>query len=272
MKNILTYICLIFFIISSNNCNKEQNHDFYELNFSNEQRDMADQIISIFENHDPVIHYDFIGNINDGRGYTAGRAGFTTATCDLLEVVNRYSLIVPNNNLVSFIPELKVVCGKRDSSTAKLAGLPKEWIKAAKDYKFRRVQDEVVDDFYFLPAVKHAQKLGLRYPLSLLNIYDACIQHGDGDDPDGVQAMIAATSKAVYGTPAEGVRERTWLRKFMEIRKTTLIYPYNGNTKRAWAISVNRVDALKKLYDARNHYLDSPLKLEIRDQIFTLVH
>ena len=80
MKNILTYICLIFFIISSNNCNKEQNHDFYELNFNDEQRDIADQIISVFENNDPVINYDFIGNINDGRGYTAGRAGFTTAT------------------------------------------------------------------------------------------------------------------------------------------------------------------------------------------------
>lgn len=272
MKKNLTITCLALCVYSNINCNKEQNHNFYELNFNDEQRDIADQIISVFENNDPVIHYDFIGNINDGRGYTAGRAGFTTATCDLLEVVNRYSLQVPTNSFVSFIPELKRVCEKHDSSTAKLTGLPKEWVKAAKDSKFRKIQDQVADEFYFLPAVKHAQKLGLRYPLSLLNIYDACIQHGDGNDPDGVQAMIAATSKAVYGTPAEGVKERTWLRKFMEIRKTTLTYPHNGNTKRAWALSVNRVDALKKLYDERNHYIDSPLKLEIRDQIFTLTH
>ena len=50
-----------------------------------EQRHRADALISIFENGTPKIQYGYAENIRDGRGITAGRAGFTTATGDALE-------------------------------------------------------------------------------------------------------------------------------------------------------------------------------------------
>src|SRR5262245_33374802 len=45
-----------------------------------DQRRRVDQLISAFENSTTEIQYDYAENIDDGRGVTAGRAGFTTAT------------------------------------------------------------------------------------------------------------------------------------------------------------------------------------------------
>src|SRR4051794_38398220 len=61
------------------------------------QHHRADQLVSTFENSTPVIQYGYIENIHDGRGYTAGRAGFTTATGDFLDVVERYTKKLPGN-------------------------------------------------------------------------------------------------------------------------------------------------------------------------------
>lgn len=50
------------------------------------QRRRADQLISNFENSTSEIHYCYVEALDDGRGYTVGGAGFTSATGDLLEV------------------------------------------------------------------------------------------------------------------------------------------------------------------------------------------
>jgi chitosanase len=50
----------------------------------------AEQIISSFENSTTVIQYGYAENLHDGRGITAGRAGFTSGTDDLLAVVQLY--------------------------------------------------------------------------------------------------------------------------------------------------------------------------------------
>src|SRR5579862_8416717 len=47
------------------------------------QRRRADQIISVFENDTIELQYGYTEELDDGRGLTAGRAGFTTATGDL---------------------------------------------------------------------------------------------------------------------------------------------------------------------------------------------
>src|SRR5215218_7439049 len=91
---------------------------------TNAQRHRVDQLISLFENDTPEIQYCYIENINDGRGFTAGRAGFTTATADLLEVVERYTRIVPDNRLAPFLPRLREVAAQGSGSTAGLEGLP----------------------------------------------------------------------------------------------------------------------------------------------------
>ena len=42
------------------------------------QKHRADQLISIFENGIPEIQYGYAEDLDDGRGITAGRAGFCT--------------------------------------------------------------------------------------------------------------------------------------------------------------------------------------------------
>src|SRR5687767_7600966 len=62
-----------------------------------ERKTHAAQITSTFENATVKLQYDYAENIGDGRGITAGRAGFTSATGDLLLLVRRYTEMKPDN-------------------------------------------------------------------------------------------------------------------------------------------------------------------------------
>ena len=269
-KKLVNYILIALGSIMLSNCNKQTENQDVPLSFDSSKKLVSDQIISVFENSTPIIQYNYIENLKDGRGFTAGRAGFTTATCDLLEVVNRYTQKVPNNVLASFIPKLKPLCNNNDSSTSGIINLPQAWITAAKDPIFKQMQDSVSDEFYFKPVLAYTQKLSLKYPLSILNLYDACIQHGDGTDLDGLAAMIKRTNQALGGSPTEGVDEKKWLEKFMTIRKNTLQNPANTSTKEVWRESVYRVDALQKIFDEQNFNLKTPLKLVVWGTSFIL--
>src|SRR4051794_35385975 len=70
------------------------------------QRVRADKLVSQFENSPRKIRYCYSGALDAGRGYTAGRAGFTSATGDLLEVAERYTKAVPDNPLKDLLPRL----------------------------------------------------------------------------------------------------------------------------------------------------------------------
>jgi hypothetical protein len=94
----------------------------------------AEQIISVFENESISLKYYYIENLRDGHGYTAGRAGFVTRDGDLLQVVEVYRGIRPNNVLSSFLPILQKVRGT--ASTKGLGALPAAWKKAASDPLF----------------------------------------------------------------------------------------------------------------------------------------
>jgi chitosanase len=229
--------------------------------FSEEQRELADQIISVFENNTPQVDYAYAENLDDGRGITAGRAGFTSATGDLLEVVQRYTDAVPDNPLADYLPRLRELAAEESDSVAGLEGLEDAWATAAGDPLFREVQDEVVDDEYYWPAVAHADDLGLTFPLSLLNLYDTCIQHGDGDDPDGLPAIIARTSAQAGGTPMDGTDEHVWLEAFMQIRRAVLLDPHDPDTRDVWAESVGRVDALMAIFASGNVTLTPPIAI-----------
>ena len=75
--------------------------------FSQEQRNIADQIISVFENNTPVIQYVYSEHLHDGRGITAGHTCFTSAAGDRLEVIKRYTVTVPDNPLAVYLPRLR---------------------------------------------------------------------------------------------------------------------------------------------------------------------
>ncbi|MDD3643600.1 MAG: chitosanase [Candidatus Krumholzibacteria bacterium] len=238
--------------------------------FTDDQRMLADQIISVFENNWPEIDYAYAENLGDGRGITAGRAGFTSATGDLLEVVERYTEIAPGNPLAVYLPRLRELAAQESGDVDGLEGLEDAWAEAAGDPAFREVRDEVVDDEYYWPAVDHAGGLGMVFPLSLLNLYDACIQHGDGNDPDGLPAMIDTVTARLGGAPADGIDELEWLDEFMTVRRAVLLDPFDPDTKEVWAESVGRVDALRSIFESGNTDLEPPIVIAPFDTTFSL--
>ncbi|MEZ5669939.1 MAG: chitosanase [Alphaproteobacteria bacterium] len=223
----------------------------------------AEQLISIFENATPVIQYGYAEDIGDGRGITAGRAGFTTATGDAVLVVRRYATLRPDAPILAWLPELERLAAAADDDTGGLQGFAAAWAAAAEDPGFRQAQDEINAELYFDPVNGYADELGLQTALARAALYDAIIQHGDGDDPDSLWSMIDATEAAVGGWPSNGVDEVAWLRAFLAVRRGVLAHATDPATREGWAESVGRVDVWSALLDDGNLDLDGPIRLTL---------
>lgn len=234
------------------------------------QRIRVDKLISEFENSTSVIQYCYSVALDDGRGYTVGRAGFTSATGDLLEVVEAYTRLVPDNPLAGYLPRLRELAENEDGSIEGLEGLPDAWAEACKDPRQRKIQDKIVDREYYNPAVRHWKKLHLTRPLSVAAIYDADIQHGDGPDPDGVPAMLKRAAKRAHGTPKTGVSEKRFLREFIRERRATLAHAHDPDTRAAWAEVVERADVWLQLWKTRQWRLASPIRVHTPNYDLTI--
>jgi len=219
------------------------------------------QMISVFENGTPEIQYAYIEDLHDGRGYTAGRAGFCTACGDLLTVVQTYTAQVPDNPLAGYLPTLTQLATASDDSTKGLNGFVRAWSTAADDPVFRQVQDRVTDDLYTAPARKLADANGVRSPLGLAILVDTAVQQGTDNDPDSLPSMVQKTNAKAGATPADGTDETQWLRDFLTVRRATLENPSSADTADEWRESVGRVDALSALLDAGNLDLKTPFTI-----------
>ena len=238
---------------------------------SDVERRYADQLICLFENDQPTPQYDYIERLDDGRGFTAGRVGFTTGTGDLYLVVQRYTARVPDNPLAEFLPALhdRLTATNRDDITG-LEKLPAAWTTAARDPRFRAIQDSVVDKLYYGPAMKHADRLGIRTALGKAMLYDAIVQHGGGDDTDSLAALLDRTQSRAGGAPKDGVDEPQWLRTFLAVRRESLSHAEDSATRAAWADSVERVDVFRDLLDAGKLDLRGPLRIQVGGRLVRL--
>src|SRR3954467_8169085 len=192
-----------------------------------ERKHRAAQITSTFENSTLELQYDYVENIGDGRGITAGRAGFTSATGDLLLIVQRYTEAKPDNVLRPYIPALEAVSGT--DWVKGLGGFTHAWAGAAEDPDFRKLQDELVDELYFNPAMTMAAEVGIETPLGQAIIWDTMIQHGAGGD-DGTWAVIEDTQKDAGSV---GQDESAWLDAFLDARLRHLLRMYPATTENA---------------------------------------
>lgn len=226
-----------------------------------DRRRRAEALTSLFENGTIELQYDYIEDLGDGRGYTAGRAGFTSATGDLRDVVRTYTDAVPNNRLADYLPRLEELANDGSGDTSGLDGFPEAWVDSAKDPEQHSAQDAIVDREYFNPAMKLVDDNGLITPLSRAIFYDTLIQHGGGDDPDGLPALVTRTKAAVKTTPKAGEGERDWITAFLAERRKTLEHAENEATREVWAESVGRVDVLKKLVEDNKWGLDTSLTI-----------
>lgn len=228
-----------------------------------DQKRRAEQLTSVFENGTPKIDYAAVEVLDDGRGYTAGRAGFTTATGDAYLVAERYAREVPGNPLAAYLPRLKQLADDEDGDTSGLAGFASAWRRASADVRFQRVQDAVVDELYYRPAMDVAATNGIMSALGRAILYDTIIQHGGGDDADSLSALVSRTTDQLGGMPKTGVPEIIWLSAFLDMRRQSLLQPSNRATQEVWAVSVGRVDVLRELLVQKNLRLEGPIAIGV---------
>ncbi|MFI6038580.1 chitosanase [Streptomyces sp. NPDC051315] len=181
------------------------------------KKEIAMKLVSSAENSslDWKAQYQYIEDIDDGRGYTAGIVGFCSGTGDMLDLVQLYTDRTPGNVLARYLPALRAVNGT-DSHAGLDPDFPTDWREAAQDPAFQRAQNDERDRVYFDPALRRATADGLR-TLGQFVYFDAIVMHGDGDDATGLRAIRRrALNKAK--PPAQGGDETTYLHAFLDAR------------------------------------------------------
>jgi hypothetical protein len=212
------------------------------------KKEIALQIVSSAENSSLEWReeYDYIEDIGDGRGYTAGIVGFCSGTGDMLELVEYYTDQVPGNPLAAYLPALRAVDGT-DSHEGLDPGFTDAWQEAARTPEFQAAQEHERDRVYFGPAVSRAKEDGLR-TLGQFIYYDAMVMHGEsGFD------SIRADARNHADTPADGGDETGYLHAYLDARVEEM-------KKEEAHEDTSRVDTAQRVFlDDGNMGLDTPL-------------
>ncbi|WP_078955874.1 chitosanase [Streptomyces sp. NRRL B-1140] len=220
------------------------------------KKEIAMRLVSSAENSslDWKAQYQYIEDIGDGRGYTAGIIGFCSGTGDMLDLVELYTDRKPGNVLAGYLPALREVDGS-DSHDGLDPGFPGDWRRAARDAEFRRAQDDERDRVYFGPAVRQGKADGLRV-LGQFAYYDAIVMHGDGGDPTSFRAIRKRALRTAR-PPAQGGDEVTYLNAFLDARVWAM--------KQEEAHSdTSRVDTAQRVFlRQRNLDLNTPLDWKV---------
>jgi chitosanase len=234
---------------------------------TSEQIRRAMSLTSIFENANTTLQYNYCENINDGRGYTFGFCGFTTAYDDGLAVVQAYQTLQPvNNTLAKYVSPMIQLAKRGSGNVTTLPGFCEAIAVAATDPLFRSAQESIQKSWYYQPSVSWSKTLGITCPLVKAQLYDAMVNHGEGEgDPFSIDFIVANATATLGGTPLEGVDEQAWFRAFLTARKDTLIR--SGD-----AVSTRRIDYYTKLADGGNWQLSGPIyvDMELRPNGWTI--
>ncbi len=242
----------------------ENDHEgFSEKNIS--QGDLRKEVcalVSSAENStiDYAKEYGYIEDIGDGRGYTAGIIGFTSGTGDMLDVVNRYTQLKPDNELSKYIPALKSVVWT-DSHEGLGDAFVKAWKEAAATDEMLQAQNDILNQQYMDPAIEYARQDNLS-PLGQYIYYDALVVHGSGDSDDCFEAIRNAALKKC-DSPADGGDEETFLRKFLDARVVVM------QMEEAHS-DLSRLDTQRKLLNEKNYALTLPFSWTMYGDPFTL--
>lgn len=224
--------------------------------FNPSKKEIAMQLVSSAENSSLnwKAQYGYLEDIGDGRGYTGGIIGFCSGTSDMLQMVQYYTKIAPNNVLAKYIPALQKVNGTA-SHTGLGAAFETAWKTAAKDVKFQEAQNYMRDTMYFNPAVNQAIADGL-HALGQFAYYDAMVVHGPGSDAASFGGIRAAALKKAK-TPAQGGNETTYLNAFLDVRNAAM------KAEEAHE-DTTRVDTAQRVFlKAGNLNLDVPLSWKV---------
>jgi chitosanase len=231
---------------------------------------VVQKLNSLFENDSVDPNYDYIEYLADGRGFTFGKVGFTTATGDGFDIIRAYTDSIKDSKLLYYVDVLKKLAKKSSDDTTDLVGFANAWRSEAQKTKY--FQDKIVFELYGKPAIDYCELLGLKSTLALAIVYDAIVQHGDGKDKDGIRKLFKYTIKEVGGTPSGRTHknkscdempnnEILFLEAFLAKRKEILEDAHDDDSREEWQKSVGRVDVFKGLLDSKNLDLKMPLQI-----------
>ncbi|MGX7417372.1 chitosanase [Carnobacterium gallinarum] len=230
------------------------------------KKEIAMELVSSAENSslDWKAQYEYIEDIHDGRGYTAGIIGFCSGTGDMLELVEDYTKDVPDNVLAKYLPALKKVNGS-DSLEGLGKNFEEDWKKASHDEKFKQAQNTIRDRIYFNPAVEQAKKDGLS-TLGQFMYYDAIVMHGPGDGsvpPEESFPGIREEALKQAITPSEGGNETEFLKAFISARDAVMRLEEAHE-------DLSRTIAQGKFLKEKNFDLAPPLKWKMYGTTFEI--
>ncbi|KAI8866008.1 csn protein [Ramicandelaber brevisporus] len=233
---------------------------------------IAFKLTNVFEFGDQQFRYDDCEKLPDGRGITSGIAGFCTGTGDAILVLKEYDRVTSNNNpLHKYTPIVQKLSDSESGSTKGLDGYCNAWKSLGKsNAQFQQVQRTIRDKLYTSKAADYASKLGLRLAISQAQLYDAVIQHGEGDDPDSLGWLIKQTNKAFTSDKAgssgstlsingKKVDEIEWLNKFLDVRYKDLYNPHNKESRDVWRESVTRVKSYQFVVKQKQYTWDKQI-------------
>ncbi|MCX8506139.1 MAG: chitosanase [Alphaproteobacteria bacterium] len=224
------------------------------------KKEIAMQFVSSAENStlDWRAQYGYIEDIGDHRGYTGGIIGFTSATGDMIDVIEEYTKLAPKNTLTAFLPALRQVNG-----SASHKGLETEfvtaWKLAAHDPLFQTAQNNIRDRDYFYPALALAKIDGLGI-LGQLIYYDAAVVHGLGAEETTLNA-IRATALKYAKAPAQGGNEGDYLKAFLDARDEVM------ESEEAHS-DLSRDDAQRQFLRQGKLQLELPLKWTMYNDVY----
>jgi chitosanase len=225
------------------------------------KKETAFQLVSSAENSTLNWRgeFDYIEDLGDGRGYTAGIVGFCSGTGDMLDMVTDYTRRSPSNRLAGYLPALRAVDGT-DSHAGLDPGFVAAWRAAAKDPAFRKAQEDARDRMYFIPAVRLAGADGLR-ALGQFAYYDAAVMHG-------VSGLRAIRERAVRAgrTPSQGGDEIAYLSAFLDARDAEM-------RREAAHSDTTRVDTAQRVFlKGSNLDLIAPLTWHVYGDKYAINH
>lgn len=216
------------------------------------------QLTSIFENSTLDLKYDYVEDINDGRGYTFGFVGFCSGTYDGSQMLAEYSRLIGGNDsdTIKYLNAMKAIDAQRKGMNPSLVGLNGfiNYVKKnGKKYEWIQANLNMANKLYVIPSQKKAKELGLVIPLSMGQLYDSYLNHGES----GALSIIKKTGN-VNGN------EKAWLEKYLQNRYNILAQD------RTWSSSVDRIKVYQKLL-VENPSLHRPMNVRCYGSTFTLV-
>jgi len=234
--------------------------------YSEVQQSTILSLTSIAENSQTTFDWGYAENIGDGRGITFGIIGFTSGTYDGTMLIQRINELDSSNVLTSYLPAFEAIDASPHNSdglsndTTGLDNFIADFNVHGADPIVKQAQLEKQDELYWQPAVAKAEEVGAQYAITLGELYDISVNHGE----DGIQQLVRQTDTAMGGTPADGVNETDWLEELLNVR---LEYMQSDPT---WADALDRVYMYERILGADNVDLSVPLQVTCYGDPFTI--